>query len=596
MNPSRKDTLRKMPMVKWFDPAQLIDTGIKVVLSTFIGEQSDRRIIQALSTVKEDFFDFSLQYIERDGSPAKNNAKDRDEMWIDYISDTGDGWNSTYGIAYYSSAKELILKNNTDSNSESYKTKRGNVLVFGGDEVYPTPSKQNYIRRLTKPFENAFGDDAPEEHPHVFAIPGNHDWYDGLTAFSRVFCSDLNPMFAGWHSRQRRSYFALKLPGNWWMLGSDGQLQSDIDTPQLEYFRSVCNNHMQNGDKVILCISQPNWIYAHKYKKYGEDYDESDLIYLQQEILAKKNIDIKVYLSGDYHHYRRHEEVRMDGRTPVQKITAGGGGAFLHPTHDIDVSLISEDYGIKKKSGRKFALKESYPDLKTSKNLTFRDLLFPIINPGFGILTASLYVFTSWLISSSIDFKIPESLSDAFVFTAEAFFRNPLAGVWLLLLIGAFIFFTDTHSKLYKWVGGFLHALAHLNAIFYVALFGLYLGGKMFPQQGYFMYIFLMAFEFIGGWIIGSFLFGLYLFISQYFFGRHNEESFSAARIQDYKNFLRLHISKDGVLTIYPIKLQKVPRKWRNRNKSETEKINSYIVPLDGSKPELIEDPIVLKY
>lgn len=97
-------------------------------------------------------------------------------------------------------------------------------------------------------------------------------WYaDGLSAFSRLFCSDLNPHFAGWHSRQRRSYFALKLPGNWWILGSDGQLQSDIDTPQLEYFRSVWNNHMQDGDKVILCISQPNWIYAHKYKKYGEN-------------------------------------------------------------------------------------------------------------------------------------------------------------------------------------------------------------------------------------------------------------------------------------------------------------------------------------
>ncbi len=596
MNPFKKDTLKKMPMVKWYDPAQLINTGIRVVLSTFIGEQSDRRIVQALSTVKEDFFDFSIHPNDSSGRPLKDDSNERSEVWIDYISDTGDGWNSTYGIAYYASANELMLQNNSDSNSKFYNTKRGNVLVFGGDEVYPTPSKLNYSRRLVTPYENAFGDESPEEHPHVFAIPGNHDWYDGLSAFSRLFCSDLNPWFAGWHSRQRRSYFALKLPGNWWMLGSDGQLQSDIDTPQLEYFRSVCDNHMHEGDKVILCISQPNWIYAHKYKKYGEDYDESDLIYLQKEILAKKNVDIKVYLSGDYHHYRRHEEVRKDGSTPVQKITAGGGGAFLHPTHDIDVSLISEDYGIEKKSGRKFALKESYPDQKTSKNLTFRDLLFPVINPAFGILTAVIYVFTAWLISSSIDFRIPDSIKDAFAFTAEAFFRNPLAGVWLLLLIGGFIFFTDTHSKLYKWVGGFLHVFAHLNAIFFVALVGWYLGGKIFNQQGYFLYSFLLAFEFIGGWMIGSFIFGLYLFISQYFFGRHNEESFSAARIQDYKNFLRLHISENGVLTIYPVKLHKVPRKWRNRNKSESDKIKSYVVPLDGSKPELIEDPIVLKF
>lgn len=78
-------------------------------------------------------------------------------------------------------------------------------------------------------------------------------------------------------------------------------------------------------------------------------------------------MDIKVYLSGDYHHYRRHEELRRDGKSPVQKIVAGGGGAFLHPTHDIDVSVISENYGIDKKSGRKFAFRESYPDPKTSR-------------------------------------------------------------------------------------------------------------------------------------------------------------------------------------------------------------------------------------
>lgn len=596
MDPISRKSVKKMPMVKWFDPAQLISTGIRVVISTLIGEQSDRRIIQALSTVKEDYFDFSCHYKDVDGSPSLDASKERSEIWIDYICDTGDGWNSTYGVAYYACAHNLELANTSGKSDKRYSTKRGDILVFGGDEVYPTPSKKNYTDRLVTPFENAFGDDNPTEHPHVFAIPGNHDWYDSLSAFSRLFCSDLNPHFAGWHSRQRRSYFALKLPGNWWILGSDGQLQSDIDTPQLEYFRSVCNNHMHEGDKVILCISQPNWIYAHKYKKYGEEYDESDLIYLQQEILAKKNVDIKVYLSGDFHHYRRHEELRRDRKSPVQKIVAGGGGAFLHPTHDIDVSVITENYGFNKKSGRKFALRESYPDPKTSKKLTFRDLLFPVINPAFGILTAIIYLFTAWLLSSSIDFKIPQNLGEASVFTAEAFFRNPLAGVWLLLLIGVFIFFTDTHSTIYKWVGGFFHAMTHINSIFYITLFGLFVGEKLFPSQGYLMYIFIMAIVFLCGWIVGSFIFGLYLFISQYFFGRHNEESFSAARIQDYKNFLRLHISKDGSLTIYPIKIFRVPRKWKNRTKSEMGKTNSLIIPLDGTKPELIEDPIVLKY
>ena len=47
-----------------------------------------------------------------------------------------------------------------------------------------------YSRRLITPYETAYGGTRVEESPHVFAIPGNHDWYDGLTAFARLFCSE----------------------------------------------------------------------------------------------------------------------------------------------------------------------------------------------------------------------------------------------------------------------------------------------------------------------------------------------------------------------------------------------------------------------
>ena len=70
---------------------------------------------------------------------------------------------------------------------------------------------------------------------------------------------------------------------------------------------------------------------------------------------------------------------------------------------------------------------------------------------------------------------------------------------------------------------------------------------------------------------------------------------FIEAEIQDFKNFLRLHIAEDGTLTIYPIKIHKVARKWRDRKENEKDKIKSYIVPEDGSGAELIEEPIILK-
>jgi len=585
-------------MVNWFDVGQLVRTAFRVVLSRMIGEQSDKRIIQALSSTRKEYFNYSHFHSVMGDKIISEDDNPRKEIWIDYISDTGDGWNPTYAVAYYSSCPNLELK----YNDKTFETKRGDVLIFGGDEVYPTPNKENYNLRLIVPYETAFGDDDPPRRPHVFAIPGNHDWYDGLAAFSRIFCSDLDRTFAGWLTRQRRSYFALKLPGNWWLLGSDGQLQSDIDTPQIEYFRKITDKYMKEGDRVILCIAEPNWIFAAKYKKFGELYDESDLLYLQKEILSKKNVDVKVYLSGDLHHYRRHEETKAaDPQAKVQKITSGGGGAFLHPTHDADVNNLSEEYGMGKKTRRHFSLKASYPDVKTSKNLTFRDLLFLFLNPGFGIVTAILYLLTAWMVSTTVDvntFETPSGVISTFIKAATitffAFIHNPFVAIWLVLVLLVFILFTDTHSKIYQYTGGFLHCWAHFIAIFYISWGAAIFAGYVFRGEETLAFLFAMLLIFVIGWIAGSTIMGIYLFISQYFFGRHNEESFAALKIQDYKSFLRMHIAVDGTLTIYPIKIEKCPRKWRNRHNKEKDKIKAYIVPEDGSAAELIELPIVL--
>lgn len=40
--------------------------------------------------------------------------------------------------------------------------------------------------------------------------------------------------------------------------------------------------------------------------------------------------------------------------------------------------------------------------------------------------------------------------------------------------------------------------------------------------------------------------------------GRHANEAFSALRIENYKNFLRLHINKAGNLTVYPVGIDNV--------------------------------------
>ncbi|MFZ0750715.1 MAG: hypothetical protein WAM70_15235, partial [Pyrinomonadaceae bacterium] len=68
---------------------------------------------------------------------------------------------------------------------------------------------------------------------------------------------------------------------------------------------------------------------------------------------------------------------------------------------------------------------------------------------------------------------------------------------------------------------------------------------------------------------------------------RLSNEAFSALKIEDYKNFLRMHIDRNGVLTIYAIKIQTVPRDWADKGE--------YFKPSGGTGPELIEAPIVVR-
>ncbi len=42
--------------------------------------------------------------------------------------------------------------------------------------------------------------------------------------------------------------------------------------------------------------------------------------------------------------------------------------------------------------------------------------------------------------------------------------RDPVNGLWLLAVIGGFVFFTDTHVRWYRLIGGISHALSHLMA------------------------------------------------------------------------------------------------------------------------------------
>ena len=111
------ETKRRHKMVGWYDPGQLIATGIDVVISQVMGSRVDYRLIESFSGDQETY--------RYDG---------QQECWFDFIADLGDGWDSTYAMASLIAADQLTLGDK--------RLPRAQCLIMGGDEpqlVYDRP-------------------------------------------------------------------------------------------------------------------------------------------------------------------------------------------------------------------------------------------------------------------------------------------------------------------------------------------------------------------------------------------------------------------------------------------------------------------------
>src|SRR4029078_6369882 len=133
-----------------------------------------------------------------------------------------------------------------------------------------------------------------------------------------------------------------------------------------------------------------------------------------------------------------------------------------------------------------------------------------------------------------------------------------------VLFLGFFLV-TDTYVKGSRWTAGTVHAVSHIAATFFIgwgaSYFAMTTLGLRYqtPEQ----LLLTGSLIFLGGWYVGVLLLGLYLLISLNVFGRHMNEAFSSLRIEDWKHFLRLHIDETGRLTIFPIGIRRVPRRWK---------------------------------
>ncbi len=443
-------------MVDWIDPLLLGTVAVRTIISSTIGQYADQRPMQAaLDECSPDELrsrhDYSSVHstklkLPSDFASRRLHADEQGRVWLDFIADLGDGFEATYAMAYLLASERLDVPN---PEGEILSLPAGEVLVFGGDLAYPNATVKEYTDRCLMPYDLAFQTDTPQRQ--LFYIAGNHDWYDGLTAFTSVFCTardrythGLGKQIGGWRCHQRRSYFALKMPYDWWLWGVDLALTDTIDDAQLDYFHAM-SEATKPGDNIIIITHAPGWINK-----------RIDGIHEMTMLARSRGARVPLVLAGDLHHYSRY----YSEEAGVNMITSGGGGAFAHATHQLkkrmkvnwatktdqskrvasasdsptfnreereavgpddatdftekSVSATSTRTHAQKPRGRmtgslsdlfeatEFQAPNFYPERWRSRLLVFRNLWLPFHNWRFAILLGLIYMVFGWMFQLSV--------------------------------------------------------------------------------------------------------------------------------------------------------------------------------------------------
>lgn len=594
--PISLEELKRYPrMTSWFRPDLLAKLLWRVIVSDVFGQYADRRLIVAAldPAPADELVRRSQQFVpetpfdnEDDRPPTLFSRDEEGALWFDFVADLGDGFDATFAIA------SLLSQDILEINGSPLP--RGKLLVMGGDEVYPHADPKFYRERLINPYAWAFPD--PNKGllngPPVYAIPGNHDWYDGLVLFLAYFTRRSQHLhLGGWRTWQRRSYFALQLTEKWWIWAMDAQLADDVDQPQKDYF-DLIGKRMPKDSRIILCGPEPGWLYTQQAN--NKSLGVVDNI-AWSAINAKRGLQIPLVISGDTHHYSRYSG--SDGVT--QFITSGGGGAFLHPTHQLQDQIDLEPGNpqrswlgskvtwlkLKTEPTSPHADTEQtacYPSKADSLKLLEGNFYFARLNPGFCFLLGALY----WLAGYAILNLWPDS--------------TVLVPLIFCLGFWAYTKKQEGDSKVVRAIS-IANGLIHSVIAGTLAFAFQYLNKWIFPAwllpgaEWSIPPVAIFATEMVllGG-AIGGYLFGVYLYLSSARYNMNHNDAFSSMRLDSHRNFLRIRI-KDDEVTVYPIGLTRIPGRsdWQVNSKKLGSPPPEYI-PVDELSPHLIEGPIVI--
>ncbi|MDQ3870315.1 MAG: metallophosphoesterase [Chloroflexota bacterium] len=282
---------------------------------------------------------------ERERVPEDLTIRDhaqKERVSFVLIGDTGEGDGSQYALV------PALMRRASDTD----------FLVILSDVIYPAGGVGEYLNKFYWPYASY---PAP-----IYAIPGNHDWYDDLVAFMVHFCrigvEERSPAVRGpgntWRRFVRNSlwrrprrwetagdiarmralrprpeqqgsqpgpYFALDT-GPLLLVGIDPGITSEIDRDQAEWLWRVS----RSAKPKILLTGKPIYVDG----KYEPSRIEGMAHETVDDVVRDPECNYVAAVGGDVHNYQRYPVHLPDGRI-VQYLVSGGGGAYTHATHKI---------------------------------------------------------------------------------------------------------------------------------------------------------------------------------------------------------------------------------------------------------------------
>jgi hypothetical protein len=321
----------KQKPFSWLHPRTLWQARRNDLISHFLADPCDdeRRRWVAAQRAPEDFV------IDR---------TDLDPARFLVVGDTGEGDASQWALV------PPLLEMGKDTH----------FMVISSDVVYPAGDVNEYLGKFYLPYKDYA---AP-----IYALPGNHDWYDGLSGFMVHFCGatpaerspgknrllrrlwrkaekadpctleecrKLRPELAP-PERQPGPYFAIDT-APLRIIGIDAGIGGRVDRDQGEWLRRVSKSSRKPK---ILLTGKP--IYVDNEYRYGDGAIEDGAVGVDDIVRAPEH-NFVAAIGGDIHNYQRYPvEV---GDRKIQYIVSGGGGAYMSATHRIpkvDVAGVHE--------------------------------------------------------------------------------------------------------------------------------------------------------------------------------------------------------------------------------------------------------------